>query len=269
MLNHVLLGWHRVIPPSENTLAATWVQAREDALKEVLCKRVMGGKDIFILMKHRGWLSLGSQIIPVKKKSAVQAKSLVTRYDPVVLRTHTSTSFDPLSNRTESASWVAVGLVDERLTVRESLFRTPVGSYWIQTQKLYYLSFNEHHQKEKDQWLAFMKKLFDAFINAEHKLLHGETPDTACLNLRKRYSPATLFGEDGSKLPQTHLKEEGNVARLITQIGPSHVTRSTHPGNVTLLTLHISWDVLQIQLVPDPRRAPVEPMFLTYKDDDE
>ena len=268
MLNHVLLGWHRVIPPSEETLVAKWVQAREDALKDVLCARVMGGKDIFNLMKRRGWLSLGSQIMPVKKKTAVQAKSLVTRYDPVVLRTQTYTDFDPSTNRTARGSWVAVGLADERLTVRESLFLTPAGSYWIGTQKLYYLSFNEHHQKEKDQWLAFMKKLFDAFKKAEQSSSYlGSDNNPERLDLRS--SPQTiLFGEDGRKLPQTNLKEEGNVARLITKIGPSHITHSTHPANMTLLTLHISWDVLQIQLLPDPRKAPIEPMFLNYKDDE-
>lgn len=272
---HVLLGWHRAQKSTTITLIDKWIQEREDAVKAIFMFKILGGKDVFDLMKRNGWFTLAAQIQPIKTTKAIRVSEL-KNYEPVILITkqkQEDVGFPGLPGAypymRKTSGWFAVGMVDNRLNVREAIFQTPRVTCYTKQNWFYYWQDDEKHYTE---WLQFLQRL-------STRTKHSFPPsnlESSCtlfdrvdrLSTRPIVRNVPVFSEKKRKMNiLPHDLNEARMAHLIIKPGPScfsHEKYLKEDVNRANINYNITCDVLQILLANDPLKISKTPIFTTY-----
>lgn len=272
---HVLLGWHRVQKTSITTLIDKWIQEREETVREIFRSKIMGGKDVFELMKRNGWFTLSAQIQPVKTSKAIIVSDL-KHYEPVVLVTKQSSDVDRLGGKDylhRTSGWYVLGMVDRRLNVREAIFQTPRVTCYISKCYFYYWQDDEKRVAEWKKFLEHIKTVVKhSFPHADNDGSYysnshtGNRLTTKSVNLH-----VPIFTEKKRRMNiLSNELYDSRMARLIVRSGPSHFSYEKYLlfDNRANIDYTPCWEVLQVLLAQNPMKVSKKPMFIDYNDNE-
>lgn len=112
-------GWHNALTTGRRI--TMWHKDRVQLIQSVF-KRLLGGKDVFQYMLQNGWLDIGPQLKPITvAQQKVPIRECDLRYYEICLLPlfeHTGDA-DPFDGTKELRCTFVIGLVDQRLRVRQ------------------------------------------------------------------------------------------------------------------------------------------------------